>query len=118
MTTRDNHSSSSDLTTGAALHAQIATLQQELTAARVALPPPLEPQELKRYDLVVNYRAGSSIEEMERSDDGEWVRYEDVVQQLDATAAALTSLQLDACCVACAEGNHQQCLGGRCALYS
>ena len=33
---------------------------------------------MKRYDLVTNYRAGSSIEEMEPSDDGEWVRYEEV----------------------------------------
>lgn len=32
-----------------------------------------------RYDLVTNYRCGSSIEEMERNDEnGEWVRYEDV----------------------------------------
>ena len=33
---------------------------------------------MTRYDLVTNYRAGSSIEEMERSDDGECVRYEEV----------------------------------------
>lgn len=33
---------------------------------------------MKRYDLITNYRAGSSIEEMEPSDDGEWVRYEEV----------------------------------------
>jgi hypothetical protein len=32
---------------------------------------------VKRYDLVTNYRCGSSIEEMEPSDDGEWMRYED-----------------------------------------
>lgn len=32
---------------------------------------------MKRYDLVTNYRAGSSIEEMEPSEDGEWIRYED-----------------------------------------
>lgn len=32
----------------------------------------------KRYDLVTNSRCGSSIEEMERSDDGEWVRYEEL----------------------------------------
>ncbi len=31
-----------------------------------------------RYDLVTNYRCGDAIEEMERADDGEWVRYEDV----------------------------------------
>lgn len=34
---------------------------------------------MKRYDLITNYRAGSSIEEMEPSDDGEWVRFEDAV---------------------------------------
>lgn len=33
---------------------------------------------MKRYDLITNYRCGSAIEEMEPSDDGEWVRYEDV----------------------------------------
>lgn len=32
---------------------------------------------LERYDLVTNYRCGSSIEEMEHSDDGEWMRFED-----------------------------------------
>jgi hypothetical protein len=32
----------------------------------------------QRYDLITNYRCGSSIEEMEESDDGVWVRYEDV----------------------------------------
>lgn len=33
---------------------------------------------LHRYDLITNYRCGSSIEEMERSEDGDWVRYEDI----------------------------------------
>jgi hypothetical protein len=33
---------------------------------------------VKRYDLVVNYRCGQSIEEMEPSDVGDWVRWEDV----------------------------------------
>lgn len=32
---------------------------------------------MERYDLVTNYRCGSSIEEMEHSDDGEWMRFED-----------------------------------------
>lgn len=45
----------------------------ELEAALASRP--VSP--LKRYDLVTNYRAGSSIEEMERVADGEWVRYED-----------------------------------------
>ena len=43
--------------------------------ALLALRPQLV---VPRYDLITNYRAGSSIEEMERADDGEWVRYEDV----------------------------------------
>jgi hypothetical protein len=37
---------------------------------------------IQRYDLVTNYRCGSSIEEMERSDDGEWMRWEDVAALL------------------------------------
>ena len=41
-----------------------------------------EGEALKRYDLVTNYRCGSSIEEMEPSDDGEWVRYEQVADRL------------------------------------
>jgi hypothetical protein len=44
---------------------------------------------MRRYDLVTNYRAGGSIEEMERADEyGDWVRWEDV----EAERAALTSL--------------------------
>jgi hypothetical protein len=39
---------------------------------------------MQRYDLVTNYRCGSSIEEMEHADDGEWIRYEDVEAQLAA----------------------------------
>ena len=47
--------------------------------------PPAPPVlALKRYDLVTNYRAGSSIEEMEPADDGEWVRYEDIEAALKA----------------------------------
>jgi hypothetical protein len=52
--------------------------------------PPLgdgdPPREVRpqRYDLVTNYRCGSSIEEMERSEDGEWIRYEDVEAFLTA----------------------------------
>ncbi len=47
-------------------------------------------KEQKRYDLVTNYRAGSAIEEMERSDDGEWIRFEDVEADLAAVRAQLT----------------------------
>lgn len=32
----------------------------------------------KRYDMVTNYRCGQSVDELEPSDDGEWVRFEDV----------------------------------------
>lgn len=41
---------------------------------------------MKRYDLITNYRAGSSIEEMEPSDDGEWVRYEQVEAEITRLA--------------------------------
>ena len=37
---------------------------------------------LRRYDLVTNYRCGGCIDEMERSEDGEWVRFEDVEKVL------------------------------------
>ncbi len=41
----------------------------------------------KRYDLITNYRAGSSIEEMEPADDGEWVRWESIeVERATLTA--------------------------------
>ena len=33
---------------------------------------------MRRYDLMTNYRCGSAIEEMEPSDDGEWIRYDDI----------------------------------------
>lgn len=42
---------------------------------------------MKRYDLLTNYRCGSSIEEMELSDDGEWVRWEDVLEMHDRLVA-------------------------------
>jgi len=38
--------------------------------------------QVQRYDLMTNYRAGSSIEEMEKSDDGEWIRVDDVLAVL------------------------------------
>lgn len=31
-----------------------------------------------RYDLVPNYRCGGVIDEMERADDGEWIRVADL----------------------------------------
>ena len=39
-------------------------------------------EKLPRYDLISNYRCGDSIEEMERADDGEWVRVETVLAAL------------------------------------
>lgn len=36
---------------------------------------------MRRYDLITNYRCGSSIEEMEPADEGDWVRYEDVAAE-------------------------------------
>jgi hypothetical protein len=38
---------------------------------------------MQRYDLVTSYRCGTSIEEMEKSDDGEWARWEDVLAMHD-----------------------------------
>ena len=39
--------------------------------------------EMQRYDLVTYYRGGTSIEEMERSDDGEWVRWDGLLAATD-----------------------------------
>jgi len=47
----------------------------------------------KRYDLITNYRCGSSIEEMELADDGEWVRWESVEAELSALRAEQTRLR-------------------------
>lgn len=44
--------------------------------------PTREP-ETRRYDLVTNFRAGASIEEMEPSDDGEWVRWDTYLELHD-----------------------------------
>lgn len=52
---------------------------------------------MQRYDLVMNYRCGSSTEEMERADDGEWIRYEDVeaaLSQANAGRDAMAGLYL------------------------
>lgn len=29
---------------------------------------------MQRYDIVTNYRCGQSVEEMEKAEDGEWMR--------------------------------------------
>ncbi len=50
---------------------------------------------MNRYDLITNYRCGSSIEEMERSDDGEWVRVEDVQKQLEQLPTKTTVTLVD-----------------------
>ena len=42
-------------------------------------------EQLPRYDMVTNYRCGESIDELEKADDGEWVRVETVLALLDAT---------------------------------
>jgi len=47
---------------------------------------------MTRYDLITNYRAGASIEEMEPSDDGEWVRYEDVEADLTRLRTELDAI--------------------------
>ena len=47
----------------------------------------------KRYDLITNYRCGSSIEEMELADDGEWVRWESVEAELSTLSAEQTRLR-------------------------
>lgn len=41
-------------------------------------PDPVSPEPLKRYDLIQTNLAYTTDHEMERSDDGEWVRYEDI----------------------------------------
>lgn len=44
--------------------------------------------QIRRYDLRTNYRCGSSIEEMEQDDDGDWVRYEDIAALLASERTA------------------------------
>jgi len=48
---------------------------------------------MKRYDLITNYRCGSAIEEMERADDGDWVRYEDVEAEVLRLRALVKSAE-------------------------
>ena len=50
--------------------------------------------DVQRYDLVTNHRCGSSIEEMERADNGEWIRYEDVAARLVALEREREELKL------------------------
>jgi hypothetical protein len=50
---------------------------------------------LHRYDLITNYRAGSSIEEMEPSDDGEWVRFEQVLTLLASLSQELERIRTE-----------------------
>lgn len=48
-----------------------------------------------RYDMVTNYRCGTSVEELEPSDDGEWVLHSDAlceVARLTAERDALRAL--------------------------
>lgn len=44
---------------------------------------------MKRYDLVPNYRCGEVVDEMELSDDGEWVRFENVTALRSALEALI-----------------------------
>lgn len=37
----------------------------------------------QRYDMVTNYRCGQSVDELEKVDDGEWVRWEDVQAEVE-----------------------------------
>ncbi len=55
--------------------AQCPTHRSQAVAGRGDASPAPRPT---RYDLVTNYRCGDAIEEMEQSNNGEWVRYEDV----------------------------------------
>lgn len=50
---------------------------------------------MKRYDLITNYRCGSSIEEMEPADEGEWVRWESVASRLEALEAERNALRAE-----------------------
>lgn len=77
-------------------HGEVGTLTGEIASVpgtpterqAIAMTPQDSPEaRIARYDLVTNYRAGSSIEEMERNDDdGEWVRWEDVEGRLHEQA--------------------------------
>jgi hypothetical protein len=53
-----------------------------------ATPNGVSERAIHRYDLITNYRCGSAIEEMEPSDDGEWVRYEEFEALLMELSAA------------------------------
>lgn len=64
---------------------------------------------VQRYDLVTNYRCGSSIEEMERADNGEWVRYDDVVAAIGDLAAQLTAAETWYPCTCGAEHDTPKC---------
>ncbi len=44
---------------------------------------------MQRYDLVTSYRCGTSVDEMTRADEGEWVRWEDVDASLQEMAQEL-----------------------------
>jgi hypothetical protein len=50
---------------------------------------------MKRYDMVMNYRCGQSVEELERADDGEWIRYEDIEPLAHAATLLAKSLTDD-----------------------
>lgn len=47
----------------------------------------------QRYDLVTNYRCGQSVEELEKADDGEWVRWEDVQARIEHAEAEVAQLR-------------------------
>ena len=47
----------------------------------------------RRYDLITNYRAGSSIEEMEPADDGDWIRWEGVAAEIASLRDQLAQQQ-------------------------
>ncbi len=48
----------------------------------------------QRYDLVTNYRCGDAIEEMERADDGEWMRFDDAATAMESLYRELLSVSL------------------------
>jgi hypothetical protein len=48
---------------------------------------------MQRYDLVTNFRCYQTIDEMERSEDGEWIRYEDLLDRLVELAPQYSDMQ-------------------------
>ena len=69
-------------------------MRREAEGEAMTPTPPVPEMTTKRYDLITNHRCGSSIEEMEPSDDGEWIRYDTVADVLASERAALAAARI------------------------